>query len=125
MSTRSAVAAGLGRLRTLLLAVAAGGLAHAGQHAATAAVAAPEPPAGGAAEEQAWSSTRRAGTVAAYQRYLELFPVGEHAEEAFRLLIAGSLEGRPVERLVDLEPAATPGGRPRERVVAAAALALY
>lgn len=115
-----ALKAALARLRTLVVAVAAGSLAHAGQAAVE-----PQPAATSSAEEQAWSEARSTNTAASYQRYLELFPVGRHAEEAFRLLIAASLQVRPVSQLVDIEPPLYPGGPEQQRVVAAAALSLY
>ena len=51
--------------------------------------------------------------------------LGEHAEEAFRLLIERSFRRRPVQQLVDLEPALGPDDAAVERVVAAADLAVY
>lgn len=118
-----ALKAALNRCRTLLLAAVAGGAAGMGG-AAPAAVG-PQTQAVTPAEAAAWSSARRAGTPEAYQRYLELFPVGPHAEEAFRLLIERSFQRQPVLQLVDLEPALIPGAAERTRVVAAAELALY
>lgn len=119
---RPALKAALDRMRALLLAAAAGGVAHIAGHAG-AAVGPNGPPVG--AEQKSWAEAARRGTVEGYQRYLELFPTGRHAEEAFRLLIERSFDGRPVRRLVDVAPSAGPGGQPRELVVAAAALALY
>jgi hypothetical protein len=118
-----ALKAALQRIGTLLLATMAGGAMHPGQvaHGATQ----PAQEAVSPAEQEAWTATRRAGTAAAYQRYLELYPTGAFAEEAFRLLIVRSLRARPVQRLVDIQPGAGPGSAPRERVVAAADLALY
>ncbi len=111
------------RCRGLLLAAAAGGITGLGG-AAPAAVG-PEAQGAGAAETAAWSEAQRARSPEAYQRYLELFPVGPHAEEAFRLLIERSFQRRPVLRLVDVEPPQVAGGVDRTRVVAAAELALY
>lgn len=107
--------------RGLLLAVLAGGVAGLGG----AAPAAVDPEAPATAETAAWSEAQRARSPEAYQRYLELFPIGPHAEEAFRLLIERSFQRRPVLRLVDVEPPLAPGGVERTRVVAAAELALY
>jgi hypothetical protein len=56
------------------------------------------PPAGHAQEsgdDAAWASASEAGTAEACQQYLEAFPAGRHAEEAFRCLIEGSLEVAP------------------------------
>lgn len=47
------------------------------------------------ADDAAWATAREAGSAAAYQQYLEEFPAGRHAEEAFRLLIESRLEGAP------------------------------
>jgi phosphoglucomutase len=47
------------------------------------------------ADDAAWAAARDAGTAEAYQGYLEAFPAGEHAEEAFRRLIEGGLEIAP------------------------------
>jgi hypothetical protein len=40
----------------------------------------------------AWQAARRDGSSEAYQRYLEDFPVGRYAGEAFRLLIQETIE---------------------------------
>jgi hypothetical protein len=47
------------------------------------------------ADDAAWAAATEAGTAAACQDYLEAFPAGRHAEEAFRCLIEGSLEALP------------------------------
>jgi hypothetical protein len=47
------------------------------------------------ADDAAWAVASEAGTAAACQDYLEAFPAGRHAEEAFRCLIEGSLEAVP------------------------------
>jgi hypothetical protein len=55
-------------------------------------------PAGHAQEsgdDPAWAAASEAGTAEACQQYLEAFPAGRHAEEAFRCLIEGSLEIAP------------------------------
>lgn len=39
------------------------------------------------ADEDAWAAARSAGTVDALQRYLEAYPVGCHAGEAFRMIV--------------------------------------
>lgn len=118
-----ALKAALDRCRTLLLAAVAGGAAGMGG-TAPAAIG-PQSQAVTPAEAAAWSAAQRARTPEAYQRYLELFPIGPHAEEAFRLLIERSFQRQPVPQLVDLEPALGPGVPERTRVVAAADLALY
>lgn len=49
---------------------------------------------------EAWQSARRDGSFQAYQRYLEEFPVGRYAGEAFRLMIEETIEneqGSPPE----------------------------
>ena len=118
-----ALKAALHRLRSMLLAVAAGGalplsgVAHgaieSGQQEASPA------------DQAAWAQAQKAHTPAAYQRYLELFPVGTHAEEAFRRLIESSFTKPPDNRLVDVEPPLRSGGPTQRRMVAAAALSLY
>lgn len=120
---RPALKAALDRARALLLAFAAGSAVPLGGHAQTAV----EPGNGvsAAADEAGWAEAQRARTAEAYQRYLELFPTGAHAEEAFRRLIERSFDRQPVGRLVDLEPPILPWGTPTERVVVAADLALY
>ena len=44
------------------------------------------------ADEAAWGAAQSAGTAEACQRYLDQFPVGRHADEAFRCLVEESLE---------------------------------
>ncbi len=114
-----AMKAVLDRWRAVALAVLAGGapLAAVGPEAQSQSA--------GAGEAAAWAAAQQAGTAEAYQRYLELFPIGARAEEAFRLLIELSFQRRPVTRLVDVEPAAAAGVPEQTRVVAAADLALY
>ena len=51
-----------------------------------------EPP---SADDAAWGAASEAGTAEACQQYLEAFPAGRHAEEAFRCLVEGSLEIAP------------------------------
>jgi hypothetical protein len=46
-------------------------------------------------DDGAWAAAREAGTAEAYQEYLQQFPTGRHAEEAFRRLIEGGLEAVP------------------------------
>ncbi len=101
----------LERARLLLLAASTG-------HAAQAAV-----PGNGAVritEAQVWQAAREIGTAEAYQRYLQLFPVGAYAEDAFRCI---------VERSVGLDSCAIePSGGARGLGAAAVAgtlLALY
>ena len=118
-----ALKAALHRLRSMLLAVAAGGavplagVAHGavepGQQEASPA------------DQAAWVQAQKTHTIAAYQRYLELYPVGVHAEEAFRRLIESSFTKAPVKRVVDVEPPLRRGGPVQRRMVAAAALSLY
>jgi hypothetical protein len=47
------------------------------------------------ADDAAWAAATNAGTAEACQGYLEAFPAGQHAEEAFRCLIEGGLETAP------------------------------
>jgi hypothetical protein len=47
------------------------------------------------ADDAAWAAAIEAGSAAACQQYLEEFPAGRHAEEAFRCLIEGQLELDP------------------------------
>jgi hypothetical protein len=49
----------------------------------------------------AWRDAERRGTADAYQQYLDDFPVGQYADQAFRRLVE--------ERLEDAEGAATRG----------------
>jgi hypothetical protein len=44
------------------------------------------------ADDAAWAAAQGAGTAEACQRYLDQFPVGRHANEAFRCLVEESLE---------------------------------
>jgi hypothetical protein len=115
--------AALHRFRTMLLAVAAGGALPIGGsgHAAIE----PGQQEASPADQEAWAVAQQARTVAAYQRYLELFPVGVHAEDAFRELIEQSFSGQTAKRVVDLEPPLVPGGLPQRRMITAAALSLY
>jgi hypothetical protein len=46
-------------------------------------------------DDAAWAAAVEAGTAAACQQYLEEFPAGRHAEEAFRCLIESQLEVAP------------------------------
>ena len=126
---RPAPKAALDQLRALLLAAAAGGAGQLGGQAQAAVHPAEQQQEQqeliSAAEQKVWAEAQQANTAEAYQRYLELFPTGQFAEDAFRSLIEHSLTARPVKALVDIEPAAGPGDLPRERLVAAADLALY
>jgi len=47
------------------------------------------------ADDAAWAAASDLGTAEACQQYLEAFPVGQHAEEAFRCLVEGSLQTAP------------------------------
>jgi hypothetical protein len=72
------IAAVYASLRALALATFAGSLAQA------------QTPAD--ADDRAWMNAQELDTVEAYQRYLEQFPVGRHAEEAFRGLVEEQFE---------------------------------
>lgn len=50
-------------------------------------------------ETAAWNRARQENTLEAYQRYLELYPLGAHAAEAFQAT---------VELMLSLEPWAPP-----------------
>jgi hypothetical protein len=68
-------------LRALVLAALAGSPGHA-QEAPSA-------------DDAAWAAASEVGTAEACQEYLEAFPAGRHAEEAFRCLIEGNLQAVP------------------------------
>lgn len=121
---RPALKAALDRVRALLLAAVAGSSSQLAGYA-QAAVNPADQQVVSAEEQKAWAQAQAKRTAEAYQRYLELFPTGQYAEQAFRLLIERSLKGRPARTLVDTDPPARPGGSPRQRSVAVAALALY
>jgi hypothetical protein len=57
--------------------------------ASSGAVHAQQP---GDADDAAWGAAQSAGTAEACQRYLDQFPVGRHANEAFRCLVEESLD---------------------------------
>ncbi len=82
-------------LRALMIAALAGGPAGT----ATTAYAQ------SSAEREAaqWNSAQGIGTVTAYQRYLEQYPLGRHAGEAFRHI---------VELTIDPDAAIAPGAGP-------------
>lgn len=68
------IAALYSSLRTLMIATfASSGVAQAQQPAD--------------ADDRAWEAAQSAGTTDAFQRYLEQYPIGRHAEDAFRSLI--------------------------------------
>jgi hypothetical protein len=46
-------------------------------------------------DDAAWAAAGEAGTAEACQQYLEAFPAGRHAEEAFRCLVEGDLDIAP------------------------------
>lgn len=69
-------------LRALLIAAVAGAPAAYGQQVP-------------GSDDAAWATALEADTPEAYQRYLEDFPAGRYAEEAFRLLIESQLEVAP------------------------------
>jgi hypothetical protein len=71
-------------LRALLVASVAGG---------AAGVSAQSPASRDAA---AWEAARQEGTVEAYQRYLEEFPIGSYADKAFRSIVEMTVEPEAV-----------------------------
>lgn len=44
------------------------------------------------ADHAAWQAARSADTYQGYQRYLDQFPIGRHADEAFRRMIEESID---------------------------------
>lgn len=118
-----ALKAAFRRFGALLLATVAGSSMQPA-HVARGEVGAQQAPAG-PNDEATWAKARKAATVSAYQRYLELFPTGAYAEDAFRLLVEGSLRARKPVKLVEIEPGAGPGGPSRALQIAAADLSLY
>lgn len=124
---RPAFKGALDRVRALLLAAAAGGAAQiAGS--AQAAVNPAEAQVISAAEQKTWAQAQARKTVEAYQRYLELFPTGQFAEEAFRSLIERSYKGAAAQNALMIRPAikAAPGQPARPaRVIQASKLDLY
>ncbi len=120
---RPALKAALDRIRAVLLAAAAGGSASVSGQAHAALGLEQQLPS--AAEQQSWAAAQARRTPAAYQRYLELFPTGLYAEEAFRRLIETAVPEPPVKRMVDIEPPLAPGGPQQRRVVVTEALGLY
>ena len=124
---RPALKAALDRVRALLLAAAAGGASQLAGHA-EAAVNLAEQSVISAAEQKTWAQAQAKKTVEAYQRYLELFPTGQFAEEAFRSLIERSFKGPSVRSLVVIRPAIPPAagqpGRPA-RTIQAVKLDMY
>lgn len=61
-------------------------------------------------EDQAWERALEQGTAEAFQRYLDAYPLGRYATEAFREAVARSLGSRTLP-----EPAAGPvGTRPAD-----------
>lgn len=118
-----AIKAALNRIGTLLLATAAG-TAMQPVPVARAAIGAAQQ-ATSPAEEAEWAAAERADTAAAYQRYLEFYPMGIHMEEAFRRIVDRSLQRAPDRRLIDIAPALGPAGEAAPLSVAAADLSLY
>lgn len=81
--------AAMNRLATLLVSLRA--LVIAAVAAAPAAHGQQAP----GSDEAAWAAAVAADTPESYQQYLEDFPAGRYAEEAFRLLIESQLEVAP------------------------------
>ena len=118
-----AIKAALHRVGTLLLATAAGSAMQPAP-VAQAAIGATQR-AASPAEEADWAAALRADTPAAYQRYLEFYPMGVHMEEAFRRIVDRSLQRAPNRGLIDIAPALGPAGEAAPLAVAAADLSLY
>jgi hypothetical protein len=60
-------------------------------------------------ETAEWNAARGTGTADAYQRYLELFPVGRHSGDAFRCIIELTVDPDAVSSC-SLAPGAGPTG---------------
>jgi hypothetical protein len=60
-------------------------------------------------ESAEWNAARGSGTVDAYQRYLELFPVGRYSGDAFRCIIELTVDPDAVSSC-SLAPGAGPTG---------------
>jgi hypothetical protein len=60
-------------------------------------------------ETAEWNTARGSGTVDAYQRYLELFPVGRHSGDAFRCIIELTVDPDALSSC-SLAPGAGPTG---------------
>jgi hypothetical protein len=75
----------------------------AGAPAAAQAQSAPE------REVAEWNAARGAGTPQAYQRYLELYPLGRYSGAAFRCMIELTVDPDVVSSCVTA-PGAGPGG---------------
>lgn len=58
-------------------------------------------------EDQVWSQARSAGTTEAFQGYLDQFPTGRHAAEAFAGIVLNA-RGIGTRGDVNIEPAAGP-----------------
>lgn len=67
-------------LRALIVAYVAGGMGDAEAQPADR-------------QDVVWREALSQGTVEAFQRYLEEFPVGRHAGDAFRYIVEGSIGG--------------------------------
>ena len=119
----SALKAALQRIGTLLLAAVAGGAVQPAQVAQAALDTGEQAP--GPGEQEVWAEATRVDTAMAYQRYLELYPMGLHMEEAFRRIVERSLTRPRPGRLVEIEPALGPPGGSPGVAIAAADLSLY
>jgi hypothetical protein len=62
-------------------------------------------------DEQAWAAARQVGTPEAFQDYLDRFPTGRHAAEAFAAIVAAA-KGFTLEELggIGAGPAGTDFG---------------
>jgi hypothetical protein len=69
-------------LRALVMAALAGAPLAQGQESPSA-------------DDDAWAAAVEAGTIDACQQYLEEFPAGRHAEEAFRCVVESQLQVDP------------------------------
>lgn len=58
-------------------------------------------------ETAAWDAARGEDTVDAYQRYLELFPLGRHSGEAFRCIVELTVDP-DADSICSLAPGAGP-----------------
>lgn len=86
-------------LRALMIAALAGG---------PTSVQAQSP---GDREAAEWNAARGVGTVDAYQRYLELYPVGRYSGEAFRCIVELTVDPEALTSCA-IDPAAGPESGP-------------
>lgn len=104
------------RLHTVLLALTAGGMASSVEvaHAAVSP-----------GEQAAWDRARSSGAASAFQRYLELYPTGQYAEDAFRILVEKTWRDPARNDPAQSALAPADASEPSSAQVAVAAQSLY